>query len=73
VSPDIICWSALSADFWTCIPCRALNGHGDRCFAAASPSFCNSLPLQLPDISFNHFKTIEDSFVLGDGITALFD
>ena len=57
--------SLRSADSRTCVPRRAHNGYGDRCFAACGPSLCNSLPLQLrePNISFNHFKNLLKTFL----------
>jgi len=58
--------SLRSAVSWTCVPCRANYGYGDHCFTAAGPSLWNSLPLQLrgPDISFNRFKTLLQTFLL---------
>ena len=57
--------SLRSADSRTCVPRRAHNGYGDRCFAAAGPSLWNSLPLQLrgPEISFKHFKSLLKTFL----------
>jgi len=59
-----------SSDSRTCVPRRAHNGYGVRCFATAGPSLWNSLPLYLrePDISFNRFETVlKTFFVLVDG------
>ena len=52
--------SLRSADSRTCIPRRAHNSYGDRCFATAGPNVWNSLPLQLrqPDVSFSCFKKL---------------
>ena len=52
--------SLRSADSRTCIPRRAHNSYGDRCFATAGPGVWNSLPLQLrqQDVSFNRFKAL---------------
>jgi len=57
--------SLCSTDSQTCVPRHAYNGYGDRCFAAASPSLWNSLPVQFqePDISFNSFKTLSKTFL----------
>jgi len=51
--------TALHTCMWTCVPRRAHNGYGDRCFSAAGLSLWNSLALQLrkQDISFKRFKT----------------
>jgi hypothetical protein len=58
--------SSHSADSWTCVPRRAQNSYGDRCFPTAGPSLCSSLPQQLqqPDITFNCFKTLLKTFLL---------
>jgi len=52
--------SLRSADSGTCVPRRAHNGYGVRCFVTVGPSLWNSLPLQLRELdnSFNNFKTI---------------
>jgi len=53
------------ADSQTCVPRRAHNCYGDRCFATVGPSLWNSLPLQLPDSDFlyNRLKTILKTFL----------
>ena len=44
-----------SADSQTCMVKRSRNQFGDRCFATAGPTLCNSLPEQLRQL--NHLRT----------------
>jgi len=48
------CHPLWSADSRTCVVKRSRNQFGDRSFATAGPTLCNSLPeqLQQPDITF---------------------
>jgi hypothetical protein len=57
--------SLRSADSRTCLPRRAHNGFGDRCFATAGPTLWNSLPQQLrqPNVSFDRFKALLKTFL----------
>ena len=57
--------SLRSADSRICVPRRAHNSYGDRCFASAGPSLWNGLPqhLRQPDITFNRFKTLLKTFL----------
>jgi len=56
-----------SADNRTCMVKRSHSQFGDRCFATAGPTLCNSLPeqLQQPDITFGQFKWSLKIFLFG--------
>ena len=57
--------SLRSGDSRTCVPRRAHNNYGARCFAAAGPGLWNRLPQQLgqPDVLFTCFKTLSKTFL----------
>jgi len=57
--------SLCSGDSRTCVPRRALNNFGARCFATAGPCLWNSLPQQLRqlDVLFTRFKTLLKTFL----------
>jgi len=54
-----------SSDSKICVPRRAHNNYGARCFAAAGSGLWNRLlqHLRQPDVSFTRFKTLLKTFL----------